>query len=65
VIAGVGIPQLYAIMETSEASRKYDIPVIADGGIKFSGDITKAIAAGANSVMIGICLPVAMRVQGR
>ena len=53
VIAGVGIPQLYAIIETSEASRKYDIPIVADGGIKFSGDITKAIAAGANSVMIG------------
>jgi IMP dehydrogenase len=53
VIAGVGIPQLSAIIETSEASRKHDIPIIADGGIKFSGDITKALAAGANSVMIG------------
>jgi IMP dehydrogenase len=53
VIAGVGIPQLSAIMETSEVSEKYGVPVIADGGIKFSGDITKAIAAGARSVMIG------------
>ncbi|HUL36785.1 MAG TPA: IMP dehydrogenase [Thermodesulfobacteriota bacterium] len=53
VIAGVGIPQLSAIMETSEVSEKYGVPIIADGGIKFSGDITKAIAAGARSVMIG------------
>jgi IMP dehydrogenase len=53
VIAGVGIPQLSAIMETSEISEKYGVPIIADGGIKFSGDITKAIAAGARSVMIG------------
>ena len=53
VIAGVGIPQLSAVMETSEVSEKYGVPVIADGGIKFSGDITKAIAAGARSVMIG------------
>jgi IMP dehydrogenase len=53
VIAGVGIPQLSAILETSEVSERYGIPIIADGGIKFSGDITKAIAAGAWSVMIG------------
>jgi IMP dehydrogenase len=53
VIAGVGIPQISAILETSEVSEKYDVPIIADGGIKFSGDITKAIAAGAHSVMIG------------
>jgi IMP dehydrogenase len=53
VIAGVGIPQLSAIIETSEISERYEVPVIADGGIKFSGDITKAIAAGARSVMIG------------
>jgi IMP dehydrogenase len=53
VIAGVGVPQITAIMECTAAASKYDVPVIADGGIKFSGDITKAIAAGANSVMLG------------
>jgi len=53
VIAGVGIPQLSAILTTSEVSARYEVPVIADGGIKFSGDITKAIAAGAQTVMIG------------
>jgi IMP dehydrogenase len=53
VVAGVGIPQLSAIIEMSEISEKYDVPIIADGGIKFSGDITKAMAAGAHSVMIG------------
>jgi IMP dehydrogenase len=53
VVAGVGIPQLSAILETSEISAKYDVPIIADGGIKFSGDITKALAAGSHSVMIG------------
>jgi len=53
VVAGVGIPQLSAVMETAEVSEKYGVPIIADGGIKFSGDITKAIAAGATSVMIG------------
>ena len=53
VIAGVGIPQISAIMGTTEVSEKYGVPIIADGGIKFSGDITKAIAAGAHSVMIG------------
>jgi IMP dehydrogenase len=53
VVAGVGIPQLSAIMETAEVSAKNGVPVIADGGIKFSGDISKAIAAGALSVMIG------------
>ncbi len=53
VVAGVGIPQLSAILETTEISAKYDIPIIADGGIKFSGDIAKALAAGSSSVMIG------------
>jgi len=53
VIAGVGIPQLSAIFETAEVSEKTGVPIIADGGIKFSGDITKALAAGAHSVMIG------------
>ncbi len=53
VIAGIGIPQISAIIASVGAARKFDIPVIADGGIKFSGDITKAIAAGAHSVMVG------------
>ncbi len=53
VVAGVGVPQITAIMDCSKAARPYQVPVIADGGIKFSGDITKAIAAGANAVMIG------------
>ena len=53
VVAGVGIPQISAIVETAEVSEKYGVPIIADGGIKFSGDITKAVAAGAHSVMIG------------
>jgi len=53
IVAGVGIPQLSAIMEASEVSKRYDVPIIADGGIKFSGDLTKAMAAGAHSVMIG------------
>lgn len=53
VVAGVGIPQLSAIQETAEVSEKYGVPLIGDGGIKFSGDITKALAAGADTVMIG------------
>lgn len=53
VIAGVGVPQMSAIMDCVPIAKKYEIPVIADGGIKFSGDITKALAAGAQSVMIG------------
>jgi IMP dehydrogenase len=53
VIAGVGVPQVTAIIECAKAAREADIPVIADGGIKYSGDVTKALAAGADSVMIG------------
>ncbi len=53
VIAGIGVPQITAIQEVSSALKKYNIPVIADGGIRYSGDISKAIAAGANSVVIG------------
>ena len=53
VIAGVGVPQITAISQTYRASKKYGIPLIADGGIKQTGDIPKAIAAGADSVMIG------------
>ena len=56
IVAGVGVPQLTAIMEAAEAAQKADVPVIADGGIKFSGDLAKAIAAGADCVMIGSLL---------
>jgi len=53
VIAGVGVPQITAIMDTVAVAEPRNVPVIADGGIRFSGDVTKALAAGANSVMIG------------
>jgi len=56
IVAGVGVPQLAAIMSAVEAAQAADIPVIADGGIKFSGDLAKAIAAGASAVMIGSLL---------
>src|SRR5438128_11123379 len=53
IVAGVGVPQLYAVMECARVAKAAGVPVIADGGIKFSGDIAKAIAAGADTVMIG------------
>lgn len=53
VVTGIGVPQLTAVMEAAEVGAKYNIPIIADGGIKYSGDITKALAGGANTVMIG------------
>ena len=53
IIAGIGVPQISAIQDVSKVANKSNIPVIADGGIKYSGDVAKAIAAGANSVMIG------------
>jgi len=56
VIAGVGVPQITAIMDCAREADKYNIPIIADGGIKYSGDIVKAIAAGASVVMIGSLL---------
>jgi len=56
VVAGVGVPQITAICNAYETAKKYNIPIIADGGIKYSGDIPKAIACGANVVMLGSLL---------
>ena len=56
IVAGVGVPQLTAILEAAEAAHKAGVPVIGDGGIKYSGDLAKAIAAGADCVMIGSLL---------
>ena len=53
VVAGIGVPQITAVMDCYEMAKQYGVPIIADGGIKYSGDITKAIAAGANLVMMG------------
>ena len=53
VVAGVGVPQLTAVIDVYEITKKYDIPLIADGGIRYSGDIVKAMVAGASSVMLG------------
>ncbi|MBO6111548.1 MAG: IMP dehydrogenase [Lachnospiraceae bacterium] len=53
VVAGIGVPQITAIMNCYDAAKKYDIPIIADGGIKYSGDITKALAAGGSVCMMG------------
>lgn len=56
VIAGIGVPQLTAIMDSAEVAAKYDVPIIGDGGIKYSGDIVKALAAGSSCVMMGSLL---------
>ncbi|MBF9015105.1 MULTISPECIES: IMP dehydrogenase [unclassified Oceanispirochaeta] len=53
IVAGIGVPQLSAVYESAEEASKHNIPIIADGGIKYSGDITKAIAAGASCIMVG------------
>ena len=53
VVAGIGVPQISAVMDSYEVAKSYGIPIIADGGIKYSGDITKALAAGANLCMMG------------
>ena len=53
IVAGAGVPQITAIINCYSAAKKYGVPIIADGGVKYSGDITKALAAGAHSIMIG------------
>ena len=53
VIAGIGVPQITAIYDCAQAAAEFGVPIIADGGIKYSGDVVKAIAAGASAVMIG------------
>ncbi len=53
IVTGAGVPQLTVIVECSQVAKKYDVPIIADGGIKQSGDIVKALVAGASTVMIG------------
>jgi len=56
VVAGVGVPQLSAVFESSRAGAEFGVPVIADGGIRYSGDVVKALAAGAHAVMLGSML---------
>ncbi len=53
IISGVGVPQITAIFEAAQVAAKHDVPIVADGGIRYSGDLTKAMAAGAHAVMIG------------
>ena len=64
IVSGVGVPQITAISQASMAAAKYNVPVIADGGIKFSGDMVKAIAAGADCVMLGSCFAGAEETPG-
>jgi IMP dehydrogenase len=65
IVAGIGVPQFSAVLECAEEAAKSEISVIADGGIKFSGDITKAICAGAGAVMIGNLLAGVKEAPGR
>lgn len=63
-MAGVGVPQLTAISEVADVAKEYGIPVIADGGIRYSGDIAKAIGAGADAVMLGNLLAASYEAPG-
>lgn len=65
IISGMGVPQITAIFETTRAAKKYNIPVIADGGIKYSGDMVKALAAGASAVMMGSIFAQAQESPGK
>lgn len=65
VISGMGVPQITAILETVGAAKKYGVPVIADGGIKYSGDMVKALAAGASTVMMGGFFAAAKEAPGK
>ncbi|MCC6315405.1 MAG: IMP dehydrogenase [Thermomicrobiales bacterium] len=56
VVAGVGVPQITAVLESARAAARHDVPIVADGGIQYSGDVAKAIAAGADAVMLGSLL---------
>ena len=65
IIAGIGVPQLTAVMDVYEITKKHHIPLIADGGIKTSGDIAKAIVCGADAVMVGSPLAAATEAPGQ
>ncbi len=65
IVSGVGVPQLSAIRDCAEVAKKYKVPVIADGGIKYSGDITKALAAGASAVMMGSLFAQTLEAPGK
>ncbi len=65
IISGMGVPQITAIVETVRAGKKAGVPVIADGGIKYSGDITKALAAGASTIMMGSFFASALEAPGK
>lgn len=65
VVTGVGVPQITAILEAVAGVKDLDVPVIADGGIKYTGDVAKAIAAGAHAVMLGSMLAGTDEAPGR